>query len=75
MAEAKCDVVIMEVSSQSLKLNRVYGSDFNIGIFTNLSEEHISEKEHADMKEYFETKCKLFTMCKKLILMQMIYTL
>ena len=65
MAEAKCDVVIMEVSSQSLKLNRVYGSDFNIGIFTNLSEEHISEKEHADMKEYFETKCKLFTMCKK----------
>ena len=51
MAEAKCDVVIMEVSSQSLKLNRVYGSDFNIGIFTNLSEEHISEKEHADMKE------------------------
>lgn len=42
MAEAKCDVVIMEVSSQSLKLNRVYGSDFNIGIFTNLSEEHIS---------------------------------
>lgn len=65
MAEAKCDVVVMEVSSQSLKLNRVYGSDFNIGIFTNLSEEHISEKEHADMKEYFETKCKLFTMCKR----------
>ena len=65
MADAKCDVVVMEVSSQSLKLNRVYGSDFNIGIFTNLSEEHISEKEHADMKEYFETKCKLFTMCKR----------
>ena len=65
MAEEKCDVVIMEVSSQSLKLNRVYGSNFNIGVFTNLSEEHISEKEHADMKEYFESKCKLFTMCKR----------
>lgn len=65
MVEEGVETVVMEVSSQSLKLNRVYGSDFNIGIFTNLSEEHISEKEHADMKEYFETKCKLFTMCKK----------
>ena len=65
MADAKCDVVVMEVSSQSLKLNRVYGSDFNIGIFTNLSEEHISEKEHSDMQDYFKTKAKLFTMCKR----------
>ena len=65
MVEDGVEYVVMEVSSQSLKLNRVYGSDFNIGIFTNLSEEHISEKEHADMKEYFETKCNLFTMCKK----------
>ena len=63
MAEAKCDVVVMEVSSQSLKLNRVYGSDFNIGIFTNLSEEHISEKEHPNMQDYFESKLKLFKMC------------
>ena len=65
MANEKCDVVVMEVSSQSLKLNRVYGSDFNLGIFTNLSEEHISDKEHTDMQDYFETKSKLFTMCKK----------
>ena len=65
MVKEKCDVVVMEVSSQSLKLNRVYGSDFNIGIFTNLSEEHISEKEHSSVQEYFETKCKLFTMCRK----------
>lgn len=64
MVEAKCDVVVMEVSSQSLKLNRVYGSDFDIGVFTNLSEDHISPKEHPDMKDYFESKCKLFDMCK-----------
>lgn len=64
MVKAKCDIVVMEVSSQSLKLDRVYGSDFDIGVFTNLSEDHISPKEHADMQEYFEAKCKLFDMCK-----------
>ena len=64
MVNAKCDVVVMEVSSQSLKLNRVYGSDFDIGVFTNLSEDHISPREHEDMQDYFESKCKLFDMCK-----------
>lgn len=64
MVEQKVDVVVMEVSSQSLKLNRVYGCDFDIGIFTNFSHEHISEKEHPDMEDYFESKLKLFDMCK-----------
>lgn len=64
MAKAKCEVVVMEVSSQSLKLNRVAGCDFDIGVFTNFSEDHISPKEHPDMKDYFESKLKLFDMCK-----------
>ncbi len=64
MAEEKVDTVIMEVSSQSLKLNRVAGCDFNIGVFTNLSEDHISPKEHPDMEDYFNSKLKLFEMCK-----------
>ena len=64
MANANCEVVIMEVSSQSLKLNRVAGCDFDIGVFTNFSEDHISPKEHPDMKDYFESKLKLFDMCK-----------
>lgn len=64
MAKEKVDVVIMEVSSQSLKLDRVYGSDFDIGVFTNLSEDHISPKEHPDMEDYFSSKTKLFDMCK-----------
>lgn len=63
MAKAKCEVVIMEVSSQSLKLNRVAGCNFDIGVFTNFSEDHISPKEHPDMKDYFESKLKLFDMC------------
>lgn len=64
MAREKCEVVIMEVSSQSLKLHRVAGCDFDIGVFTNFSEDHISAKEHSDMKDYFESKLKLFDMCK-----------
>lgn len=64
MVEAKCDAVVMEVSSQSLKLNRVAGCDFDIGIFTNFSEDHISPKEHPDMKDYFDSKMQLLKMCK-----------
>lgn len=64
MAEAGCDAVVMEVSSQSLKLHRVAGCDFDIGVFTNFSEDHISPKEHPDMEDYFDSKVQLFKMCK-----------
>jgi len=64
MVKENCEVVIMEVSSQSLKLNRVAGCDFDIGVFTNFSEDHISPKEHPDMKDYFDSKMKLLDMCK-----------
>jgi UDP-N-acetylmuramoyl-L-alanyl-D-glutamate--2,6-diaminopimelate ligase len=64
MVEAKIDTVIMEVSSQSLKLHRVDDCNFNIGVFTNFSEDHISPKEHPDMEDYFNSKLKLFDMCK-----------
>lgn len=64
MVKQKVDTVVMEVSSQSLKLHRVDGCDFNIGVFTNFSEDHISEKEHPDMEDYFNSKLKLFDMCK-----------
>ena len=64
MANEKCDVVVMEVSSQSLKLHRVDGSDFDIGVFTNLSEDHISKNEHPDMEDYFNSKVRLFEICK-----------
>ena len=65
MAKEGCEVVVMEVSSQSLKLNRVAGCDFDIGIFTNFSQDHISKNEHPNMEDYFASKVKLFNMCKK----------
>ena len=49
----------MEVSSQSLKLSRVAGCNFDIGVFTNFSEDHISPKEHPDMEDYFKLKTKI----------------
>ncbi len=64
MVEEKCDVVVMEVSSQSLKLGRVDGCEFEIGVFTNFSKDHISPKEHTNMEDYYESKVKLFKMCK-----------
>ena len=65
MLEEKCQAVVMEVSSQSLKMERVAGCDFDYGIFTNFAEDHISSKEHPDMEDYFNSKVKLFKMCKK----------
>ena len=64
MVEEKVEYVVMEVSSQSLKLHRVDGCNFDIVLFTNFSEDHISEKEHPDMEDYFKSKLKLFEMCK-----------
>ena len=64
MVEEKVEVVVMEVSSQSLKLHRVDGCEFDIVLFTNFSEDHISKNEHPDMEDYFQSKLKLFHMCK-----------
>ena len=63
MVDEGVEYVVMEVSSQSLKLHRVDGCDFDIVLFTNFSEDHISPNEHPDMKDYFESKLKLFEMC------------
>ena len=64
MVKEGVEVVVMEVSSQSLKLHRVDGCNFDIVLFTNFSEDHISPNEHPDMQDYFNSKLKLFKMCK-----------
>ncbi len=64
MVEEKVECVIMEVSSQALKLHRVDGIDFDIGVFTNFSEDHISANEHPDMEDYFNSKLKLMQISK-----------
>ncbi len=65
MKDKGADTVVMEVSSQGLKLHRVSFCDFDIGVFTNFSKDHIGGFEHPDMEDYFKSKLKLFTMCKE----------
>lgn len=64
MVEENVDICILEVSSQALMLERVTGCDFEVGVFTNLSEDHISPKEHPSMEHYFNSKLKLIEMAK-----------
>ena len=50
----------MEVSSQALKYRRVREIQFQVGIFLNISRDHISPKEHVDFEDYFSSKLSLF---------------
>ena len=64
MADDGCDACVMEVSSLGLKLDRVTGIEFDVGVFTNLSPDHIGPGEHASYAEYRAWKSVLFRRCK-----------
>ena len=55
--------VVMEVSSQALKYNRVTGITFDIAVLLNISEDHISPKEHPNFADYFNTKLSIYDQC------------
>lgn len=63
MVEKQVDSVVMEVSSHALDLHRVSCSEFDIGVFTNLSRDHLDF--HKTFENYLAAKIKLFKMCKK----------
>lgn len=52
--------MIMEVSSQGLKYDRVTGLGIDVGCFLNIGRDHISAIEHPDFEDYFESKLKIF---------------
>lgn len=58
MADAGCTHVVMEVSSHALCLQRVYGIRYAVGIFTNLSQDHLDF--HKTMENYCDAKALLF---------------
>ena len=62
MADAGCDTVVMEVSSHSLTLNRVDGIVFDVGIFTNLTRDHLDF--HETVENYMAAKKQLFLASK-----------
>lgn len=63
MADAGCSYVIMETSSHALALDRVAGFRYDVGVFTNLTQDHLDF--HVTMEEYAKAKAKLFSQCDK----------
>ncbi len=66
MLNSGCEYCVMEVSSHALEQNRVYGIDFEIAIFTNLTQDHLDY--HITMENYMNAKKKLFSNAKTAIL-------
>lgn len=64
MLEVGCDACVMEVSSQGLMMHRVGGFTFEIGIFTNISPDHIGPNEHESFEDYMRCKGLLFKQSK-----------
>ena len=62
MAESGGEYVVMEVSSHSLELDRVYGVTFETALITNITQDHLDF--HKTMDNYAMAKSKLFTMSK-----------
>ena len=62
MAKNQCTFVSMEVSSHALDQSRVYGLDFDVAVFTNLTQDHLDY--HVTMDNYFHAKKKLFACLK-----------
>lgn len=62
MVDVNCEYCVMEVSSHSLQLDRVYGCEFEVGIFTNLTRDHLDF--HKSFDNYYNAKFKLFERSK-----------
>ncbi len=65
MHKSDCEFVVMEVSSQGLIQDRLYGVEFETGVFMNLSVDHLDY--HKTMENYFDAKCMLFENSKNVI--------
>ena len=67
MADAGCAYVVLEASSQAMKLQRLHGLTFDAGVFLDLSPDHIGPGEHADLEEYRACKAALFRQCRRAV--------
>lgn len=59
------EYMVMEVSSQALKYNRVDGVEYEVACFSNIGEDHISPVEHPSFEDYFSSKLRIFNQSKK----------
>jgi UDP-N-acetylmuramoyl-L-alanyl-D-glutamate--2,6-diaminopimelate ligase len=67
-ADNGMEYLVMETSSQALKLDRVYGLDYDVAAFLNISPDHIGDIEHPNFEDYFYFKRKMFKQSKTVIL-------
>ena len=63
MADAGCACAVMEVSSHALIQHRTAGLTFDVGVFTNLTQDHLDY--HKTMEEYRRAKGLLFAQCRR----------
>lgn len=68
VVDSNIEFLEMEVSSQALKFKRVSGIEFDISIFLNISEDHISPIEHQDFEDYYNSKLTIFNQSKLAII-------
>ena len=68
MAIDGIEYVVMEISSQAFKLDRVYGLEFEYGVFLNISPDHIGADEHENYEEYLSCKMEIIKMSKNFVL-------
>ncbi|MBK1813355.1 UDP-N-acetylmuramoyl-L-alanyl-D-glutamate--2,6-diaminopimelate ligase [Clostridium sp. YIM B02505] len=66
MLELGATHAAIEVTSSALSQDRVYGCEFDVAVFTNLTQDHL--EEHGTMENYKNAKLKLFNMCKRAVI-------
>lgn len=65
MVEAGCEYVVMEASSHALDQHRLDGCEFDVGVFTNLTQDHLDY--HGTMEAYYLAKRRLFDHCRRAV--------
>ncbi len=66
MYKSGCEYVVMEVSSQALVQQRLYGITYDVAVFTNLTQDHLDY--HKTMENYFNAKCLLFENSRNIVI-------
>lgn len=65
MEAAGCDFAVMEASSQALDQMRLWGLEFEVGVFTNLTQDHLDY--HGDFEHYYQAKKSLFEQTRQAV--------
>ena len=68
MVDSGINYVTMEVSSQAYKYDRIRNMTFDVGLFLNISEDHISDAEHPNFNDYLDSKLEFIKNCRNVVI-------